>query len=377
MSGGTMRVGIVGAGDIVRRRHMPGFARINAAAGREVVRVVAASNRSRESAERFAAEYGFPRVYDDWRELVASSDVDAVLVGAWPYLHAPATLAALAAGKHVLTQARMAMNAREAKAMLDAAARSGRVAMICPSPTGLPADRIMRRFLDEDYLGDLYAIQVRATSGTWSDPATPFHWRLDPDISGVNTLNVGMYVEWVHRWFGPTRRISAETRTCISERRDPATGRMRKVVHADIVLIHGEMASGVPVSYEFSGVYRGEPEGFIGAYGSKGMLRYHVGPEEGIGHLVGARDGAAIATIPLPDEAVRPWTVEADWIEAVRTGTARPSSAEGNPSFADGLMYMDVTEAVYHGARTRCAIELPLSEELRASPAFPPDVSRE
>ena len=64
-----------------------------------------------------------PRIYRHWQEVVADPDVNAVSIGTWPYLHCPITLAALEAGKHVLTEARMAMNAAEAHRMLAAARR--------------------------------------------------------------------------------------------------------------------------------------------------------------------------------------------------------------------------------------------------------------
>ena len=100
-------------GQITRTRHFPGFPAIPG------VRIVGVCNRRRESARRVAREFDIPKVYGNWEDLVADPDVDAVVIGAWPYLHCPVTLAAFDAGKHVLTQARMAMNAREAQRMHD------------------------------------------------------------------------------------------------------------------------------------------------------------------------------------------------------------------------------------------------------------------
>src|SRR3546814_2670726 len=69
-------------------------------------------------------------------------DVDAVCIGTWPYMHAPITIAALDAGKHVLCEARMAMDSLEAKAMLAASRRNpSRVAQIVPAPHTLAFDR--------------------------------------------------------------------------------------------------------------------------------------------------------------------------------------------------------------------------------------------
>src|ERR1700723_1829803 len=114
MSSGEIRVGIVGAGQITRTRHMPGFQSLPG------VKVVAVCNRKRETTARVARDFDIPKIYSNWEDLVADPDVDAVVIGAWPYLHCPVTLAAFDAGKHVLTEARMACNAVEARQMLAA-----------------------------------------------------------------------------------------------------------------------------------------------------------------------------------------------------------------------------------------------------------------
>ena len=100
----AIRIGIVGAGANTRLHHIPGFQAL------PNVEVVSVCNRTRESGERVAEEFGIPEVYDDWEELVEAEDTDAICIGTWPYLHCPVTLAALDEGKHVLTEARMAMN---------------------------------------------------------------------------------------------------------------------------------------------------------------------------------------------------------------------------------------------------------------------------
>jgi predicted dehydrogenase len=123
-----IRIGIVGAGANTRLRHIPGFRAID---GVEIVGVV---NRSAESTQRAAAELGIPRTYPDWESLVAASDIDAVMIGTWPNLHCEVTCAALAAGKHVLTEARMARSVAEAERMLAASrARPDLVAQIVPA----------------------------------------------------------------------------------------------------------------------------------------------------------------------------------------------------------------------------------------------------
>src|SRR6185295_6111713 len=105
MSEQAIRVGFVGAGANTRLHHIP---KLRAQPG---VVLMGVANRSVESGDRVAKEFDIPKVYGGWRELIAAPDVDAICIGTWPYMHCELTLAAIAAGKHVLCEARMAMNA--------------------------------------------------------------------------------------------------------------------------------------------------------------------------------------------------------------------------------------------------------------------------
>ncbi|HXG25044.1 MAG TPA: Gfo/Idh/MocA family oxidoreductase, partial [Chthonomonadales bacterium] len=99
---GTLRIGIIGAGGIVKTRHLPGLTKL------PDVRILAVCNRTKESGEAVALAWNIPEVMTDWRALIARDDLDAVLIGTWPYMHAEMSIAALQAGKHVFCQARMA-----------------------------------------------------------------------------------------------------------------------------------------------------------------------------------------------------------------------------------------------------------------------------
>ena len=132
MATDTLRVGIIGAGANTRSRHIPGLRMQNS------VEIVGVANRSAASSQKAAKELDIPKAYDDWTEIIADKTIDAVCIGTWPYMHAEMTIAALDAGKHVLCEARMAMNAREAHAMLAASRRNpSRIAQIVPAPMTL------------------------------------------------------------------------------------------------------------------------------------------------------------------------------------------------------------------------------------------------
>src|SRR4029077_20660285 len=110
----TIRIGVVGAGGNTKLHHIPKLKKISG------VEIKSVANRTRASSEKVAQEFGIERVHDTWEEVVNDPGVDVVSIGTWPYMHCTVTLAALAAGKHVLPEARLAMNAAEARQMLAA-----------------------------------------------------------------------------------------------------------------------------------------------------------------------------------------------------------------------------------------------------------------
>jgi predicted dehydrogenase len=164
----TIRVGFIGAGGNTRLHHIP---KLKAQPG---IELVAVANRTKESGERVAREFGIARVHGDWREIVEAKDVDAVCIGTWPYTHCEMTLAALAAGKHVLCEARMAMNAAEGRRMLDAARRApSLVSQLVPAPHTLEVDSTIQRLLAEGYLGEVLAVELRPARAISSSRTRP------------------------------------------------------------------------------------------------------------------------------------------------------------------------------------------------------------
>src|ERR671937_3100931 len=180
MSDKPIRLGFIGAGRNTRERHIPGFQK------QPAVEFVTVANRSRESGERVAKEFGIRRVEPDWRAVVSAPDVDAVCIGTWPYTHCEMTIAALAAGKHVLCEARMAMNAAEGRRMLEPSRRAPHlVAQLVPAPHTLEVDSTLTRLVSDGSIGDVLAVEIQASQQPrFSDPAEPLHWRQDVTLSG-------------------------------------------------------------------------------------------------------------------------------------------------------------------------------------------------
>ena len=337
-----IRIGIVGLGGICRTRHVPGFQRI------EGVRLCAVANRSRASSEVAAREAGIPEICDSWQELVAREDINTVLVGTWPYMHCEVSVAALAAGKHVFCQARMARNRAEAEVMAVAAHSSDRIAGLCPVPYGLSIDRLVARLLRENTLGPLRYVRVSSFSNAWVNPETPLSWRKDKELSGLNVQTLGMFIEVIHRWFGWTRRVSADTFLYTPERPD-GQGNRTRVEIPDQVTANTVVGEDLPVHYVISGVsaFTGDA---IDIYGEKGALHYDVGQDVLYRHV----DGRLEKMEPAEEERydVTNWRVEQDFVDAIRLGTPY------HPDFEDGLRYMEVIQAMHDAASSGNSVTL-------------------
>ena len=128
-----LRLGIVGAGEVVRRRHLPALER------HPDVELVAICNSTYESADKFCREYApHATPMQNWAELLGMADLDVIWIGTPPYMHSAVTVSALEAGKHVFCQARMAMDLAEAEEMLAVSRRFPElVTMLCPPPYGM------------------------------------------------------------------------------------------------------------------------------------------------------------------------------------------------------------------------------------------------
>jgi predicted dehydrogenase len=352
----TIRVGIVGLGANSRLRHVPGLRAC------QDVNIVAVCNRRPESTRQAAQQFGIEQTFDDWQDLVSDPHIDAVLIGTWPYLHCEITLASLAAGKHVLTEARMAMNAVEAHRMLEASRRHpDLVTQIVPSPLGLRGLRVVRELLESGFLGELREIVVLGADDSASDAEAPIHWRQSGKFSGVNMLALGILHETLIRWVPDPIRVLAQIQIFTTSRRDPSSGRLQEIAVPDSVHVLTELANGARGLYHLSGVVHFGPGKQIHLYGSEGTLKYYLQPED---QLWGARRGESqLREIPIPEEKQEIWRVEEEFIQAIR-GQERVRLTD----FETGVRYLEFTEAVMRSGQSGRSVELPLRPALETPP---------
>jgi predicted dehydrogenase len=338
MADQKLRVGIVGAGGIVRSRHMPGFAAIDG------VSVDAVANRTRESSERAAAEFGIPRVHEHWRALVADRELDAVVVGTWPNLHAPVTIAALAAGKHVLVQARLARDAVEGRAIAAAAAaRPDLVTMVVPAPFTFWADARLRQLLADGEIGQLRL--VRAFFGGGNGPLRPGPgWRRDRRYSGNNVLALGIHYEQLARWVGHAVWVQANEQII-----EPYSADVPVDV-PDLVSVQAELPGGARLSLDMSPHARFGGPDIVHLFGSTGTLVVNVDDRQ----ILLRREGGVEEDVTPPAADRGEWRVEAEFVGAIR-GTEQVRLTDVDTA----VRYLEFTDAVRQSAAEGRRIGLP------------------
>jgi len=324
-----LRIGIVGAGNIVRTRHLPALQR------HAEVEIVAVSNSTYESAEKFCSE-NVPQAtpMQNWADLLALHDLDIIWIGTPPYMHSAVTISALEAGKHVFCQARMSMDLAEAEEMLAASKRYPElVTMLCPPPYGMRADLLVKKLLAENYVGRPHHVRLQSFMSAYLNPEAPAHWRQKIEISGLNVLTLGIYVEVLQRWLGDITGVFARGKILRSERRG------YEVIVPDLLNVLCTFENGAEGVLEFSGANACAPSDRVEIYGDHGTLTYDFGTDV---VRAGKHGGQELHAVDLTPDLESEWRVEEDFLAAVKSkGRIRP-----HPDFEDGVRYMRVVQAV-------------------------------
>jgi predicted dehydrogenase len=320
------------------------------------VQIVGVVNRTPESTAKVAATFGIPRQFATWQELVADPEIDAVVIGTWPNLHAEVTIAALHAGKHVLTEARMARNVAEARSMLAAAeAHPQLVTMVVPSPFGLVVGPRVETLIKNGFLGELREVVVIGVDDQFYDYSQPLHWRQDAEISGVNVLSLGILHETVSRWVPQPTRVFAQTQIFEPSRPNPNGPGNLPVTLPDSVQVLTQYESGARGLYHFGGVTLFGAGKQIHLYGSLGTIQVHFGPDLTERLLAGRPGDAKLLQLEPPLNELGRWRVEEEFVRAIRG--EEPVRLN---SFAVAARDLEFTEAVSRSAASGSAVPLPI-----------------
>ena len=237
--------------------------------------------------------------------------------------------------------------------MLEASRRAPHlIAQLVPAPHTLWVDATLQSLIADGYLGDVLAVDVRATQGKFVDRETPLHWRQDQSLSGFNILNMGIWYEAMMRWVGPAARVSAMTSVAVPKRRD-GSGVTRQVTVPDHVDILVDLERGGIGHLRFSAVTALAPASEVWLFGTEGTLRVEA---DALKLWGGRRGNTALSEIPITAERRGGWRVEEEFVNAVR-GKERITRT----AFDDGVRYMEFTEAVARSAARGETVRLPLT----------------
>ena len=339
MAKDTVGIGIIGTGFGVRV-HLPIWAATPHA------KVVAIHSSNIDRAKQVAERFEIPHATSDHAELASLPDVDLVLVTTPPYDHLDAVMTALDAGKHVLVEKPFALNATDAKAMLDRAQQKGVVHAINFEFRIMPARLKMRQMIQDGFLGALSHVHttgfgnfVHLTEGRtarwWYTAAMGGGWLGASGSHDFDTLRF---------FFGDIEAVSAQLQTVVKEHRLLKEEGLFKPDVDDTFFATVRFKSGglgILMSSAASATGMG-PKRFE-AYGSKGTLVL-----DGERLYAGKMGDEDLSEIEVPDHGVAPhpdphypamtlWSRKV--IDAVREGR------QMTPSFEDGFKSQQFLDA--------------------------------
>ena len=263
-----MNVGIIGA-SFARAAYLPALKHVDGA------EVVAVASARLESAKGAADAFGVPHAYDDWKKMLSEHDLDLVCIATPTLTHAPMTLAALDAGAHVLCEKPTAMDAAEAKAMLDKAEALGRVHMIDHELRFNPNRQRIKELLDEGFVGEVRHVNISNISLGWGDPASrpkDDWWSLASQGGGRLGANGSHRVDLLRWWLGDVGAVSGQALTLVPERQDERTGEGWMATADDTTHFTLEMTSGALANAFLSGVARHNLGNYTQIFGSEGTI---------------------------------------------------------------------------------------------------------
>ena len=318
---------------------------------------MAIASAHRENAEAVAREFGIENVESDWHGVVARDNVDLVSIVTPVVTHCEMTLAALDYGKAVLCEKPMAMNADEARRMIDRAREKGVLALIDHELRFLPGRIKAHEILSRGEIGKIKHAQLTFRSDSRADVNRPWNWWSDIKKGGGALGAIGSHVIDGFRWLLGTEvsEVFCNLATHVRERKDEA-GILREVTtddEANLLLrfADSDLTEGATGNVSMSMVEACKPEHRLEVFGSRGALMV----EEG-GELWQSKVGEGKwRRVEVNQIAIAPGLRDSGWargftafsqkiVDALREGK---TTVEGAATFEDGYR----TQLVLNAAR--------------------------
>lgn len=326
---------------------------------RDDVVLEALCGRNRARLTEVAERHGISWTFTDYERMLLDVKPDVVLVLTPNYRHYPMTVASFESGAHVICEKPLAMSAEEAANMLALAERLDRRHMTFYTYRGLGGAGLIKRLVEEGYLGELHHVSVSYLHGSWLDPNSPASWKTDREKAGSGVLGdlSSHAIDLLQWWFGPLVRVIASLQTFIPQR-PSASELMLPVTTDDSAALLGEFPNGAQTLIQVSRV-AAERHNYmrIEMYGREGALVLDYEEELAyLGRVSGARAGEGeLHPLPIPDELVK----ELGGSDKFPALHARMTDGffrgeEGYPTFKDGLKVQYVLDAAIQSSATGC-----------------------
>ena len=191
---GKIKIAIIGCGNIAKNAHLKNYMQLT-----DRFELVAACDIIEERAKAYAAEFGIPATYTDYREVLKIEGLDAVDICTPNYLHSIIAVEALNAGINVLCEKPDAINPTEALRMQKAADENGKLLMVIRNNRFINQTQYLKKYIDAGKLGEVYA----ARCGWQRRRGVPGRggWFTTKELSGGGPLiDLGVHMIDVAMW---------------------------------------------------------------------------------------------------------------------------------------------------------------------------------
>ncbi len=258
-----LNVGLIGYG-FMGRTHSNAFSKVNHFFDLEYQPVLkAVCARNAEKAREFAAKWGYETTETDWRKLVERDDIDLIDIGSPNNTHAEIAIAAAKAGKMVLCEKPLSMDAKEGERMVKAIEKAGVPNMVWYNYRRVPAVTLAKQLIDEGRLGRIFHYRAKFLQDWTISKDLPQGgaalWRLDVKVagSGVTGDLLAHCIDTAIWLNGSIDKVNGMTETFIKERKHNLTGKVEKVGIDDACAFLARFNNGSLATFESTRYARG------------------------------------------------------------------------------------------------------------------------
>src|SRR5688572_32889925 len=258
-----LRIGLIGYG-FMGRTHSNAFRKVGNFFELDYEPVMqAVCARDGAKAKEFAAKWGWQSVETDWRKLVDREDIDLIDIGSPNNTHAEIAIAAAKAGKMIMCEKPLSMDAEEGVKMVKAVEKAGVPNMVWYNYRRVPAVTLAKQLIDEGRLGKIFHYRAKFLQDWTISKELPQGgaalWRLDVKVagSGVTGDLLAHCIDTAIWLNGSIKNVSAMTETFIKERKHTLTGKMEKVGIDDACAFLARFANGSLATFESTRYARG------------------------------------------------------------------------------------------------------------------------